>query len=71
MSGWIIIAIPRPPFLNLLFHEPFPIAAEEVVSKYGGLKDRNAIYSGTIDNTDRAIKRVIEKLDAMGVRETL
>ena len=62
---------PKAPFfLNLWFHEPHsPIAApEEVVSKYGGLKDRNAIYSGTIDNTDRAIKRVIEKLDAMGVR---
>ena len=32
-------------------------------------KTRAAIYSGTIDNTDRAISRVVEKLKTMGVRE--
>jgi arylsulfatase A len=56
---------PKAPFfLNLWFHEPHaPIAApDEIVSTYGELKDRAAVYSGTIDNTDRAISRVVEKL---------
>jgi arylsulfatase A len=63
---------PKAPFLlNLWFHEPHaPIAApDEIVSTYGELKDKAAIYSGTIDNTDRAIGRVVEKLQTMGVRE--
>ena len=63
---------PKAPFfLNLWFHEPHaPIAApDKIVSTYGEPKDRAAIYSGTIDNTDRAISRVVEKLDQMGVRE--
>ena len=63
---------PKAPFfLNIWFHEPHaPIAApDEIVSTYGELKDRAAIYSGTIDNTDRAISRVVEKLNQMGVRE--
>ena len=63
---------PKAPFfLNLWFHEPHaPIAApDKIVSIYGKLKDKAAIYSGTIDNTDRAIHRVVEKLKAMGVRE--
>ena len=63
---------PKAPFfLNLWFHEPHaPIAApDKIVSTYGELKDRAAIYSGTIDNTDRAISRVVEKLNQMGVRE--
>ena len=63
---------PKAPFfLNIWFHEPHaPIAApDEIVSSYGELKDRAAIYSGTIDNTDRAISRVVEKLKTMGVRE--
>ena len=63
---------PKAPFfLNLWFHEPHaPIAApDKIVSTYGELKDRAAVYSGTIDNTDRAINRVVEKLNQMGVRE--
>ncbi len=63
---------PKAPFfLNIWFHEPHaPIAApDEIVSSYGELKDKAAIYSGTIDNTDRAISRVVEKLKTMGVRE--
>ena len=63
---------PKAPFfLNLWFHEPHaPIAApDEIVSIYGELKDKAAIYSGTIDNTDRAISRIVEKLQTMGVRE--
>ncbi len=54
----------RPFFLNVWFHEPHaPIAApEEIVSDYGGAKDSAAIYSGTIDNTDRAITRLLARL---------
>ncbi len=53
-----------PFFLNVWFHEPHaPIAAPDaIVSQYGGLKDKAAIYSGTIDNTDRAIGRLLAKL---------
>ena len=53
-----------PFFLNVWFHEPHaPIAApDEIVSQYGKLKDKAAVYSGTIDNTDRAIARLVEKL---------
>lgn len=54
----------KPFFLNVWFHEPHaPIAApDDIVSHYGGLKDRGAIYSGTIDNTDRAVARLLAKL---------
>ena len=45
------------------------IAAPINCFTYGELKDRAAVYSGTIDNTDRAISRVVEKLNQMGVRE--
>lgn len=53
-----------PFFLNVWFHEPHaPIAApDEIVAGYGKLKDKAAIYSGTIDNTDRAIARLLKKL---------
>ncbi|MFL2938308.1 MAG: sulfatase [Opitutales bacterium] len=63
---------PKAPFfLNIWFHEPHaPIAApDEIVAAYGELNNKAAIYSGTIDNTDRAIQRVVNKLDAMGIRE--
>lgn len=55
----------KPFFLNIWFHEPHaPIAApDEIVSQYGELKDPAAIYSGTIDNTDRAIVRLLKKLE--------
>ena len=53
-----------PFFLNVWFHEPHaPIAApDEIVSQYGGLEDRAAIYSGTIANEDQAIGRLLAKL---------
>ena len=58
----------EPFFLNLWFNEPHaPIAApDEIVSQYGALNDQAAIYSGTIDNTDRAIGRLIAKLEKLG-----
>lgn len=54
----------KPFFLNVWFHEPHaPIAApDEIVSEYGKLKDKAAVYSGTIDNSDRAIARLLAKL---------
>jgi arylsulfatase A len=61
----------EPFFLNIWFHEPHaPIAApESITTQYGKTKDRAAIYSGTIDNTDRAIGRLLSQLEAMGVRD--
>ena len=58
----------QPFFLNVWFQEPHdPIAApDEIVSQYGELNDPAAIYSATIDNTDRAIARLIAKLKALG-----
>ena len=58
----------EPFFINLWFNEPHdPIAApEETVSQYGGINQREAVYSGTIDNTDRAIGRLIAKLEKLG-----
>ncbi len=55
----------KPFFLNIWFHEPHaPLAApDEIVKQYGELNDPNAIYSATIDNTDRAIARLVNKLD--------
>ncbi len=54
----------KPFFLNIWFHEPHaPIAApNHIVSQYGELNDPAAVYSGTIDNTDRAIARLLMKL---------
>ena len=54
----------KPFFLNVWFHEPHaPLAApDEIVARYGKLNDPAAIYSGTIDNTDRAITRLLNKL---------
>ncbi len=54
-----------PFFLNVWFHEPHaPIAApEEIVREYGGLNDKAAVYSATIDNTDQAIARLLSKLE--------
>ncbi|MDF1738076.1 MAG: sulfatase-like hydrolase/transferase [Verrucomicrobiales bacterium] len=61
----------EPFFLNVWFHEPHaPIAApDEIVEDYGKLKDKGAVYSGTIDNTDRAIKRLLAKLKEVGAPE--
>jgi arylsulfatase A len=57
---------PKAPFfLNVWFHEPHaPIAApDDIVKNYGKLTDRAGIYSATIDNTDRAIARLLAKLE--------
>lgn len=61
-----------PFFLNVWFHEPHaPIAAPpELVAVYGdNAKNKAAIYSATIDNTDRAIARLLKKLDEIGSPE--
>ncbi len=61
----------KPFFLNVWFHEPHaPIAApEDIVTRYGEVKDRAAIYSGTIDNTDRAMGRLLKKLREISAPE--
>ena len=61
----------QPFFLNVWFHEPHaPIAApDEIVAEYGEVKDKNAIYSATIDNTDRAVARLLAKLKEVAPAE--
>lgn len=61
----------QPFFLNVWFHEPHaPIAApDEIVSEYGDVKNKGAIYSGTIANTDRAIARLLAKLKEVAPAE--
>ncbi|MCC9604066.1 sulfatase-like hydrolase/transferase [Stieleria sp. JC731] len=61
----------QPFFLNVWFHEPHaPIAAPDSITKqYGKERDKAAIYSATIDNTDHAIGRLVEHLDQMGASE--
>ena len=58
----------QPFFLNMWFHEPHaPIAApDSIVRQYGETDERPAIYSGTIDNTDRAIGRLVKYLKERG-----
>lgn len=58
----------QPFFLNIWFHEPHaPLAAPpEIVAEYGEPTDEAALYSATVDNTDRAIARLIAKLKMMG-----
>jgi YVTN family beta-propeller protein len=58
----------EPFFLNLWFNEPHAVIAapDEIVSQYGALDDQAAIYNGTIDNTDRAIGRLVAKLKELG-----
>ena len=60
-----------PFFLNIWFHEPHvPVGApDELVSQYGALDDKGAVYSACIDNTDRAIKRLLAKLKEVDAPE--
>jgi len=60
-----------PFFLNIWFHEPHvPVGApDELVSQYGALDDPGAIYSACIDNTDRAITRLLHKLKEVDAPE--
>ena len=57
-----------PFFINIWFNEPHAVIAapDEIVSEYGSLNDQAAIYNGTIDNTDRAIGRLVNKLNELG-----
>lgn len=56
-----------PFFFNIWFHEPHAVTAapEDIVTQYGKVTDAAAIYTGTIDNTDRAIGRLVAKLKEM------
>ena len=58
----------EPFFINMWFNEPHEVLAapDEIISVYGDLDDEAALYSATIDNTDRAIGRLVAKLKDMG-----
>jgi arylsulfatase A len=62
-----------PFFLNIWFHEPHtPLAApQDLISQYPHPKKRHsgALYSGTIHNTDLAIKRMIAKIHEIDLPE--
>ena len=66
-----------PFFLNIWFHEPHRkmAAPEECISPYlkdgdtGVGRDSSALYSGTIDNTDRAIKGLLHYLEEQNFME--
>ncbi|HBP82953.1 MAG TPA: hypothetical protein DD662_10630, partial [Planctomycetaceae bacterium] len=62
------IGTDAPFFINIWFNEPHAVIAapDEIVSEYGSLNDQAAIYNGTIDNTDRAIGRLVTKLKELG-----
>lgn len=61
----------KPFFLNVWFHEPHaPLAApEHISSSYGDPTDPSAIYSATIENTDRAVARLLKKLHEIDLPE--
>lgn len=61
----------KPFFLNIWFHEPHaPLAApDEIVALYGEPDDPAAIYSATIDHTDRAVARLLKKLEQIDALE--
>ena len=58
----------QPFFLNIWFNEPHSVLAapDELVSQYGELRDPAALYSGAVENTDRAIASLVAKLKDMG-----
>lgn len=60
-----------PFFLNVWFHEPHAriAAPPEIVKNYGKLKDQAAIYSATIENTDREVARLLAKLKQIDAPE--
>ena len=66
-----------PFFLNIWFHEPHRkmAAPDECISPYlkdgdtGVGRDSAALYSGTIDNTDRAIKKLLLYLEEQNLME--
>jgi arylsulfatase A len=63
-----------PFYLNIWFHEPHsPLAApDDIVKQYNSKEKKSNLYSGTIDNTDRAIARLIKKLEEIApVENTL
>jgi len=63
----------KPFFLNIWFHEPHgPLAAPKNLSdQYAGTETLK-IYSGTIDNTDRALARLVKKLSEVApIEDTL
>ena len=58
----------QPVFVNIWCNEPHSklAAPDEITSIYGDLKDEGALYSATVDNTDRAIGRLVAKLKETG-----
>ncbi|QDT07358.1 Arylsulfatase [Rubripirellula lacrimiformis] len=58
----------KPFFMNVWFHEPHQkiAAPDDLVTQYGKVGEKQAIYSGTVDNTDRAVGRLLAALKESG-----
>ncbi|MCF3648427.1 sulfatase-like hydrolase/transferase [Synoicihabitans lomoniglobus] len=61
----------QPFFLNVWFQEPHhPLAAPpELTAHYGEPTEEGAVYSATVENTDRAIGRLIQTLRSIAPAE--
>lgn len=59
----------KPFLMNVWFNEPHSVLAapEHIVSQYGNPGDQAALYSGTVDNMDRAIGRLITELESRDI----
>lgn len=59
----------KPFLMNVWFNEPHSVLAapEHIVSQYGKPGDEAALYSGTVDNMDRAIGRLVTELESRDI----
>ena len=55
----------KPFLMNVWFNEPHSVLAapDHIVGQYGEIGDSAALYSGTVDNMDRAIGRLVTELE--------
>ena len=55
----------KPFLMNIWFNEPHSVLAapDHIVGQYGKTGDSAALYSGTVDNMDRSIGRLITELE--------
>jgi len=56
----------KPFLMNIWFNEPHSVLAapDHIVGQYGEIGDSSALYSGTVDNMDRSIGRLVTELEA-------
>ena len=72
--SWMRLSNDRPMFVCLWTYNPhYPFEApEDLVKKYKGREGRglkNAVYGGQIEATDRAVGRVLDEVDRLGIAD--